>query len=544
MKILNYKFLPVLLLILFFLLGFFLRIYKVGEIPGSLSPDEAALGYNAYSLLKTGADEHGVFAPLALQSFGDWKLSGYSFFAMLPIALFGLNEFSVRLPSVIVGSLGIIAIYFIAMDLFRKQIIALFSSFLFTISLWSIYFSRAAYEVNIATTVFLFGLLLFLRFIYAKEKKSILFLFSALLFGVTFFVYHSYAIFMPIFFTSLLLFFRKQIQWDKKILGICFIFVILFFSFTYITYQGGSNKISTLLIFNDENVLYNRVEKLRGDHSHTNKSLNKVIHTKYVGVPYQILQNYIAVFNPVFLFDKGGEKLQHNLGSMGNFYLIDAVLLFIGFIALVWNREKSLGLLLLWLFIAPLPSIITKDTPNTTRLFTLMPLFILIIAYGIYVIFNYFNNYRRFKFVILGVVFFLYITNFFYFIDAYFIHFNTQRVRFWHYGYKQAVLLAQKYPKHNVVMTGPKNFPYIYFLFYTKYDPVKFRKEVVYYPKTSEGFYYVKSFDHYQFIDIINYSNTEKNTLYIDQTRLDDKNRVITLPSGEPIFGYLVINGK
>ena len=68
-------------IILFFivLIAFFLRIYALDKIPDSLNPDEAAIGYTSYSFLMSGADEHGKFLPLSTQSFGDWKLSLYSY---------------------------------------------------------------------------------------------------------------------------------------------------------------------------------------------------------------------------------------------------------------------------------------------------------------------------------------------------------------------------------------------------------------------------------------------------------------------------------
>ena len=45
-------------------LAFFLRIYKVTQIPPALSWDEVSIGYNAYSILKTGRDEHGRYMPV------------------------------------------------------------------------------------------------------------------------------------------------------------------------------------------------------------------------------------------------------------------------------------------------------------------------------------------------------------------------------------------------------------------------------------------------------------------------------------------------
>lgn len=113
------------LIILIILLGFFLRAYKLGEIPASLNPDEVALGYTSFSFLRTGADEHGKFLPLVLQSFGDWKMPLYSYLGMIPVAVFGLNEMAVRLPSVVAGVTSVILIYFIGLLLFKKKSVAL-----------------------------------------------------------------------------------------------------------------------------------------------------------------------------------------------------------------------------------------------------------------------------------------------------------------------------------------------------------------------------------------------------------------------------------
>jgi hypothetical protein len=261
---------------------------------------------------------------------------------------------------------------------------------------------------------------------------------------------------------------------------------------------------------------------------------------KYFGVSYQITQNYLNSFSPSFLFDKGGEKLVHNIGSSGYLYLFDAIFLLAGVAGLFWNKEKSLKLLIIWLIVAPIPSAITKDAPNITRLFVLMPLFVLVTAYGAYQIFTFLKKKTFINITVKILIVFLFILNILYFLDVYFVHFNVQRVRFWHYGYREAVELTDKYPADKVVMRGPENFPYIYFLFYEKYNPNQFRKEVVYYPPTSEGFYYVKSFGKYSFVDKIDYSKLNKNTMYIDDIRLDDRNNSILLPSGEPILGYRV----
>ena len=75
-------------------LSIFLYLYNLGNFPGGMVRDEAALGYNSFSILQTGRDEHGQFLPINLESFGDWKLPLYSYLSTLPIKFLGLTIFT------------------------------------------------------------------------------------------------------------------------------------------------------------------------------------------------------------------------------------------------------------------------------------------------------------------------------------------------------------------------------------------------------------------------------------------------------------------
>ncbi|KKQ96399.1 MAG: hypothetical protein UT23_C0032G0001, partial [Candidatus Woesebacteria bacterium GW2011_GWA1_39_12] len=55
------------------LLALFLRVYKLGDIPPSINWDEAAVGYNAFSIANFGRDEWGNVFPLVFKSFEDYK---------------------------------------------------------------------------------------------------------------------------------------------------------------------------------------------------------------------------------------------------------------------------------------------------------------------------------------------------------------------------------------------------------------------------------------------------------------------------------------
>ena len=104
-------------LIIILLIAFILRFWQLGSIPMSLNWDEAAWGYNAYSIGREGRDEFGVSYPYKyIESFGDFKPPVYAYLASIPVKFLGLNEFATRSPSALFGFLTVLLTYF-----FHKQ---------------------------------------------------------------------------------------------------------------------------------------------------------------------------------------------------------------------------------------------------------------------------------------------------------------------------------------------------------------------------------------------------------------------------------------
>ncbi|MFC1646648.1 hypothetical protein ACFL1A_00035 [Patescibacteria group bacterium] len=181
-------------------LGIFLRIYRLGEIPYGLSQDETSLGYNSYSILKTYKDEYGKFLPQNFKAFGEYKLPGYIYSSIIPISLFGLTPFSIRLTSAISGIIQIILIYLITKLLLQftesknlpkiklLKFYPLLTALLATINPWSLHYSRAAFEVNLANFFVLFGVYLFLKSI-ISNKAQLIYL-SIILFSLSLYTYN------------------------------------------------------------------------------------------------------------------------------------------------------------------------------------------------------------------------------------------------------------------------------------------------------------------------------------------------------------------
>ena len=139
------------------LIAIVLRSWQLGSVPPSPDWDETALGYNAYSLIRTGMDEYGTRWPLVFRSFDDYKPPLYVYLTIPAVAAFGLETWVVRLPSVVMGVLAVMGTYMLVRELFyrekKRDLLALLSMGLLAISPWHIQFSRIAFEANTGVTL-------------------------------------------------------------------------------------------------------------------------------------------------------------------------------------------------------------------------------------------------------------------------------------------------------------------------------------------------------------------------------------------------------
>src|SRR3989344_516528 len=195
------------MLVFILLIGFFLRVLWLDKYPAGFTPDEASQGYDAYSLLKTGKDQWGKPWPLTFRSFGDFKLPVYTYLTIPSVAAFDLNEFSSRLPSALLGTLAILTTYLVSCELFGWQV-GLLSAALLTVSPWHLPLSRGAFEANLTVFFASLGTWLFLRGL--KQPKWLVF--SALVFGINLFTYHSARVFTPLLGLSLLFIYKQELR--------------------------------------------------------------------------------------------------------------------------------------------------------------------------------------------------------------------------------------------------------------------------------------------------------------------------------------------
>src|SRR4051812_41162549 len=106
------RYLPGAALTVIIILAIFLRFFAVSQNPPGLYIDEASIGYNAYTIITQGKDEHGVAYPVWFRSFGEYKMPVYIYVTAMFMGLLGKSEFTVRVFSATSGVLTVILLYF------------------------------------------------------------------------------------------------------------------------------------------------------------------------------------------------------------------------------------------------------------------------------------------------------------------------------------------------------------------------------------------------------------------------------------------------
>ncbi|MDD4026877.1 MAG: phospholipid carrier-dependent glycosyltransferase [Candidatus Shapirobacteria bacterium] len=464
-----------LFLIIIFFISFFLRFYKVGKYP-TLLWDEAAIGYNAYSLIETGKDEYGKTLPIIFKSFGDYKPGFYIYLAAPFIKIFGLNATATRLPSVLLGSLLPILIYFLIKEINPKaHKTAIIAAIITVFNPYSIHFSRGAWESNVLTFELVLAAFLFFKYINKKSNKYLLF--SAITFGLTLFTYQagkmiSLFLIVILFLTNLSIVNLKNI----KNLFLNFVFPLFLFSLPILYglfFSSNANRLKVVSLFSyprptqESIIIKNESNQLDYD----------LFHNQFVFFGRNFLLRYFNHFSPRFLaFEGDWQSPRHSAPYVGVILYPSLIFLIIGiFFALSRQKIDKLGIFFfLWLIVAPLPSALTRDIVQSLRSMSFSIPLIYFISVGIYVVVNKYKNIFVYS-LIIGA----YLVSFFYYSDLYLNHMIKKNPDEFLYGYQQSMdyIVKNQSKYKNITISDYYGQAYIFYLFYSKYPPQLYQQQ-------------------------------------------------------------------
>ena len=525
-------------IIIILVIAFLIRGINLWSTP-ALNPDEAALGYNAYSLIQTGKDEHGASWPIHFKSFGDFKPGGYVYLALPFIKILGLTPLAVRLPNLILSVLTILFLSKLVLLLSKSNVLALLISIVLTISPWHIHFSRGAWESSAALSLIMIGTYFFFKSI--QEKFITNFSLFALTFVLSLYIYHSARLIAPLLaLTLVILYFKNLVKKLPQIL-IPIIFAALLampVMFSFLN-NGGTARIGGVGLTADQGPI-NRANELINQHNNTNL-INRIIHNKRVLYLISWGQKYTSHFDLNFLSINGDEVPRSKVPEMGQIHLIELPFLILGLIFILKSNilnYKSKIFIISFLLIAPIASSLTFQSPSALRALPMVIPLSILIASGIYYFITLIKNKKILK---LALIIFIIIYSYFvaYYFDSYFIHYSKRYPFAWQYGFDQLVpYLEQEKSKYNqVYITNKYDQPYILFLFYSKYYPTKIQSEIKLTSPDNFVFSTVLNYDKYNF-QKIDWEKIPSGSLVVtsDEITLIEPIKIINFPNGQPGF--------
>ncbi len=500
------------LLLCIVVLAAILRFYQLGTNPPSLYWDEASLGYNAFSILKSGADEHGKSFPITnFAAFGDYKPPLYIYLSTIPIAIFGLSEFSIRFASAFFGTITILIAYYLAKKLFDNEKISLLAAALFAISPWHIQLSRAAFEGNVALFFSSLGTLFFFKF--AVDSPKFIFV-SLASFLAAMYTFTGQRLFIPIIGPLLAVQFIKKIIIHAKIVAVGLLFSAIIF---YPLYNFSAKTIEGKLRF-DEVTIFKDLDPIN-ESAHLrevdgNSALSRIIHNRRFLFAREYLINYFDAFEPGFLFAHGDGNPRLSISDVGELYYFELPLLIAGVFFLVKNKQKYRYFIFAWLLVSPLGPATARETPHALRMVHILPTFQLISSYGFFCILRNIQH----KKLLSGAISLAVLLSVFYYLHQYYFHYPKNYSGEWQFGYKEAVQETQQYYSKvdKIVVTQKLGRPYIYFLLYNQIPLNKYldSAKIV---KDNFFFYHIDGFDKYIFTDEFDNFLNEDKILYITQ---------------------------
>ncbi|HVZ67439.1 MAG TPA: glycosyltransferase family 39 protein [Patescibacteria group bacterium] len=547
MKLIKHKYF---LLVVIFLIAAFLRLYQLGVNPPSLTWDEVAWGYNAYSLGIDGHDEFGRFLPHDyLESFGDFKPPVYAYLDIIPVRLFGLNAFATRLPSAIFGILTVLMSYFLVKEIFHKdksegEAIALITSFLLAISPWHIMLSRAAFEANVSTFFIVTGVWAFLASVQGKRWLLIL---SAVSFVLSMYTFNTARIVSPLLVLILAFAFRKKLLDQKKVTISAFVVGLLLILPTvqFLLSPQAGLRFKEVNIFSDVSVVERANQEILNS---KNSILSKVVDNRRVLYAIEYVKHYFDNLSPRFLFISGDGNPKFSTQNVGQMYIWEVVFFISGILFLIRKKQGNWWLVPVWLLVGIIPAATARETPHALRIETTLPTFQILVAYGLFWIGKYVFELKN-KVIgiklsrVIGVAFVLVIfANFFYFWRDYTVNYKYDYSGEWQYGYEDSInyvnSVKEKYDY--VQVTNALGRPYIYYLFFTKTNPGDFRKEAKI-TRDPFGFVDVEGFGKYKFPNSFEISKDKnKKVLYIATPyKLPENARILKtfcLLDGKPVL--------
>jgi 4-amino-4-deoxy-L-arabinose transferase-like glycosyltransferase len=329
-----------------------LRLPILGQVPNGLFLDEASRGYDAYALLRTGADQFGVPWPLFPEGLDDYTPVLYSLLVIPSVAMLGLSEVSVRLPSALVGILTVYTTYLCGRGLFGSGA-GLVGAALVAVSPWHILPSRTGTEWNLlplfmTTAVWLLGR--------GRRDGPSLLLAGAVL-GIGLYSYAFARLLVPLLVVGFAALWWRDLmaRWRWALAGALTLLVIGVPLVSFGMTLEGQARLQTVV----------PIDRYRG-----------------VALLTYALANFASYFGPEFLIWGSEATHHHRLAGFGPILWVMLPLVVAGLAAVVLKPTRPGLFCLWWLVAAPASAALHRESPSSALVLGAIPAWHLLSGLG------------------------------------------------------------------------------------------------------------------------------------------------------------------
>lgn len=340
----------IILVLLILSVGVFIRAFHFGISPVGVHQDEAMAAVDAKALADYGTDRFGMRWPVHFTAWIGGQMSVLLSYCMIPfIKLLGFSTFSIRLPMLVVSSIGLFALYMLGRRIYGPWL-GLILLLLGVICPWHYMQSRWSFDCNMFPHVFLFGVVFLLK---GLEKKWSLYV-AMVFFGLCCYCYGVADYSVPLFLlAAAVLLWKKEYVRVKELILCVLIYVIIVlpeFLSMFLT-VSGMDSIETPLF-----TIPSFLQSFRS---------RDILFTNFSWT--QLWKNTITTI--VVVWGNGDKSITNTIVKFGPIYYPTTIFFLIGLaVILVRLIKKEAGtaavpylILLFWLAMGFWVGIITKE---------------------------------------------------------------------------------------------------------------------------------------------------------------------------------------
>jgi len=456
-----------------FVVGGAIRFMDLGSVPPALYCDEAFQGYQAYSLLQTGADARGVAWPLFFDTFGiGWEEPLYIYLTMIPVRLLGPTVEATRIVAASAGTLTILAVAWLAVRVSGPWAGAA-AAFVTAISPWGFHFSRVGFQASLLPLLLAAGIAALLEGARAESpsrppppggepddtpsmRPAWIALGLALL-AASLYTYVAARGIVPLLLAG---------------------FVALHFGALR---RLGIIRLGAIALGFLIAALPLALFALSPEGMERFRDVGLATWLGGAEAAGRFVSNYSSYFSLPFLLSEGDPNPRHSVAGFGVLHAHDLVLILAGLAAALLRRRPSQLLLVWWAVTAPLGAAMTVDAAHAVRSIGASPAAFALAGSGAAALFGStgpLSLTRRRGVVLLALLIAGAVASGTIYLYHYFVIYPVESAAAWQFGLEEAFReIEAGAPEHDsIYVTRAEDFPWIHRLYLFAFPPAIYQQ--------------------------------------------------------------------